>query len=183
MKLAIVGYPEFEAPDRRWIKSFRAQHDPQASRIPAHVTLVFPFEAVADDVGLEVRTIARATPRIALSIRRSHLVADVVGGGTLVCLVPDEGTAEIVALHDRLYAGALGAHVRADIPYVPHVTVGAAGNTTAAARLATELAAAARLIRGRIDRIDLVDLGQPVVRSITRHGLSGDPNGAAWRQR
>ncbi len=175
MKLAVVAYPDLEEPDRRWLEAFRARHDPQASRIDAHFTLVFPFEAAADDVALEAGTTAQTTPRIALSIRRSVLLADVVGGGTLVCLAPDEGAAGIVALHDRLYAGALRAHLRADIRYVPHITVGAAGTTTEAARLAKELGADTRVIRGRIDRIDVVALDERAVRSLTRHGLGGDP--------
>jgi len=46
MKLAIVAFPSVDEVDRQWIESFRSQHDPQASRLGVHFTLVFPFMAV-----------------------------------------------------------------------------------------------------------------------------------------
>jgi len=42
--LAIVAYPVLAADDHRWIEAIRARHDPQAGRIAAHVTLLFPWE-------------------------------------------------------------------------------------------------------------------------------------------
>jgi hypothetical protein len=39
---AVVAFPTFEAADRQWIESIRAKHDPEAKRIAAHFTLIFP---------------------------------------------------------------------------------------------------------------------------------------------
>ena len=39
---AVVAFPLLDADDRQWIEAVRAKHDPEAKRIPAHFTLVFP---------------------------------------------------------------------------------------------------------------------------------------------
>ena len=39
---AVVAFPLLDADDRQWIESIRAKHDPEAKRIAAHFTLVFP---------------------------------------------------------------------------------------------------------------------------------------------
>ncbi len=43
MNFAVVAYPRLDEGDRRRIESFRARHDPHATLVAAHVTLVFPF--------------------------------------------------------------------------------------------------------------------------------------------
>ena len=39
---AVVTFPLLDADDRQWLESIRAKHDPEAKRIAAHFTLVFP---------------------------------------------------------------------------------------------------------------------------------------------
>ncbi len=89
MTLAIVAYPRLEDSDRRWIGAFRSKHDPQASRLGAHFTLVFPFEGAASDLAQEVAGIAASTPPIAFAIRRTEVAADaLVQARCHVFLVP-----------------------------------------------------------------------------------------------
>ena len=171
MKLAIVAYPSLDEIDRQWIESFRAKHDPQASRIGVHFTLVFPVEAAPSALGPELADVAQATPPISFTIRGTEVVRDVLGNDSQIFLVPAEGDAQIATLHDRLYAGALRTHLRADIPFVPHMTVGAAPDTQVAERLAEEIRVRSRTVRGTIANLALVDVGTPRVQSVMTYAL------------
>ncbi len=177
MKLAIVAYPNLDEIDRQWIESFRAKHDPQASRLGVHFTLVFPFEAAPSDLGPELAEVAQSTPPIAFAIHGSKVVRDVLRNDSHVFLVLAEGDAQIATLHDRLYAGALRTHLRADIPFVPHMTVGTAPDSEVAERLAGEIEVRSRMVRGTIANFALVDVGTPRVQSITTYVL-GNAAGA-----
>jgi len=171
MKLAIVAYPSLDELDRRWIESFRSKHDPHASRLRVHFTLVFPVEAVPSELGPEVGLVAQSSRPISFVIRKTQVVRDVLGNSNHVFLVPDEGGTEIAALHDRLYAGTLRGHLRSDIPFIPHMTVGAAPDSQSAEKLAETLGLGPRVLRGRIADIELIDVGTPCVQSVTTYCL------------
>lgn len=47
--LAVIAVPEFAGEDIAWIDAIRRAHDPQYEAVPAHVTLVFPFESADPD--------------------------------------------------------------------------------------------------------------------------------------
>ena len=158
--LAVVAYPELEEAKLRAIEDIRSLRDPQAARIPAHFTLVFPTQAPLDEFEAELASAAAETPPIAFTVRR----AEAAGG--LVVLVPDDGRDQISRLHDRLYSGVLRPQLRDDLPYVPHVTVAAGSD-------AAELSASLGVIRGTITHLDLVDVSPPRVRTIERFALAG----------
>jgi 2'-5' RNA ligase len=172
-KLAVVAFPSLEDRDRQWIESFRTQHDPQASRIDVHFTLVFPVDTSEVDLASEIAVAAQSTPPIAFVARRAEVVSEAFGHGSHVFLVADEGGAHISALHDRLYAGVLRVHLRPDIPFVPHMTVAATSDSTSAVRLADELNSRARPVRGVVKALELVDVGAARVRSIATYTLAG----------
>ncbi|MPZ15785.1 MAG: hypothetical protein GEU73_15410 [Chloroflexi bacterium] len=169
MKLAVVAYPNLDEPDRHWIESFRTQHDPQATRIAVHFTLVFPVDAVPRELEPEIVAVAQSTRPISFALRRTKVVRDVLEGGSHVFLVPDVGGDEIAALHDRLYAGALRPHLRSDIPFVPHLTIAAAPDSQSAEKVAYDLDVGSRIVRGTVSSIDLVNVAEQRVRSITTH--------------
>ncbi len=172
MDLAIVAYPKLHDADRRRIESFRAKHDPQASRVALHFTLVFPFAGSPDELVPEIAIAARSTKPIPFTIGRTAVVADpVAGSGYHIFLVPDEGAWQIAALHDRLYAGALRPHLRRDISFIPHITVAAAREAHVAEQWARTLNAPSRILHGTVAGIDLVDLGQHRVRSVASYAL------------
>lgn len=171
MKLAIVAYPALDAIDRQRIEAFRAAHDPQAARIGVHFTLVFPFEGEPDEPASDMTLVAASSEPIAFAIDRTEVVRDPFGNGCHVFLVPGEGADRISGLHDCLYAGALRRHLRADIPFVPHLTVATTPDIHAAERLAASLDVRARTIRGAVTAVDLVDVGLPHVRSMAASEL------------
>jgi 2'-5' RNA ligase len=175
MKLAIVGFPDLDADDRHWIESFRAVHDPQAARLSVHFTLVFPLEARLEDLEAEAVAVADVTAPIDFEIQRADVVVDRLGQGSHIFLVPDEGAANIVALHERLYSGVLKPQRRNDVPYLPHLTVGLAADTLGALELAASLDIGARLVRGQLGALDIVDVSAPRVRSVGTYPLRREP--------
>ncbi len=170
MKLAIVAFPALDEDDREGIESFRGRHDPQASRISLHFTLVFPFNAEPDRIMSEVAAAARSMGPIPFTIRQTSVVRDTVGGGAWkVFLVPDEGWAQVARLHDRLYSGSLKGSLREDIPFAPHITVGAAADAQLAQEWAKTLEVPPRVIAGTLASIDVVDVGEHRVRSVASY--------------
>ncbi len=170
MRVAIVAYPRLDEMDRERIEAFRATHDPQAPRIGVHFTLVFPVEAAPDELHAEVDEVAGSTEPFTFAIRRSMVVRDAAGGDHHIVLVPDEGAAELMALHNRLYAGTLRTHLRSDIPFAPHLTIGASRDLQTAEQWAGTLDVSGTL-RGAVDSLALIDVGQGRIRTIAAYAL------------
>jgi 2'-5' RNA ligase len=156
MTLAIVAYPQLSDEDRHWIEDFRRAHDPQASLIAAHFTLVFPVEVQTDDLVEHARSVLKDFQAFSFVLGRARTVKRVVGQGAHVFLVPDQGASQIIDLHDRLYSGFLEPHLRADIPFVPHITVVAHADVDECERLAAMLNEQSRKIRGEVNRVDVI---------------------------
>jgi 2'-5' RNA ligase len=171
MRIAVVAYPNLEERDREWIESFRASHDPQSPRLPVHFTLVFPAETTPRTLELELRIVADLTTYISFVVRRAEVTRGALDTGVHVCLLPDEGSPEIATLHSRLYANSLRSFLRADVPFVPHMTVAAAPDMPAGERLAKALGLGARVVQGTITSIDLVDVEPRAVRTLSNYRL------------
>jgi 2'-5' RNA ligase len=155
--LAAIAVPRFAAADGQLVGALRAGHDPQAARVPPHITLVFPTTSLgADALAAHVAAAAAGVARIAIVLREARAVADPVAGGWDVQLLPHEGAAAIRALHARLYTGVLLADLRRDLPYEPHVTVAKLADAAAAERLAARVGPIA--IAGRIDAVEILRL-------------------------
>ena len=169
--LACVGYPRLEESDHRWIESFRTRHDPQASRIRAHFTLVFPVELTAEPIVEHLSALLQSARPIPFVLRRAEPVPDLVAGGSHVFLVPEEGRHEIVALHDQLYGGPLRPLLRLDIPFLPHITMGAAATRDECQRLADELNREALAVEGILEQVDLIEVTKEGVKPVIRFSL------------
>jgi 2'-5' RNA ligase len=171
-KLAIVGYPTLSEKDRRWIESFRAANDPQAARIAAHFTLVFPAELSVESLAAHAAAVLESSRQIPFVLGQATAVPEVGGNGGHVFLVPDEGRLEIVALHDRLYEGVLRPALRSDLPFVPHVTVAAQPSWKTCQDLARELNGDLRPVPGRLREVELVEVSAAEVRPLLRFELT-----------
>lgn len=182
-RLAIVSYPRFEDGAGRWIEAARKEHDPQASLLKAHFTLVFPLDAALPPVAEQATRIAAAARPARVVLRRAEAVPDALHGGGHVFLVPDEGRAEIEALHDRLYDGALRAHLRTDVPFVPHITVGAYAAHERCVALAAELNAQRPLVHGTVDSIEIIEVSVSEVRTLLRLELGKAKGGRTSQAR
>jgi 2'-5' RNA ligase len=117
-RFAVAWFPRFEGLDR--VEAFRARHDPMASLIPAHLSLLFPFATALTRLQIEThvkRTVARWPP-IPVSFRAVRLHAN-----EFVFLMASRGAESILALHDKLYSRSLLPYLRRDLPYEPHITI------------------------------------------------------------
>lgn len=179
MAYLVLAYPTFSSPDLSWIEAIRTRHDPQATLIAPHVTLVFPLDE--NELALDVlrthlydvvETPSRLSP-ISLMLRAALVMPESGKPGGHLFLIPDEGTSQLVKLHERLYRGLLLSHLRLDIPFVPHVTVGASNNLAALYEVAQELNAVDFAISGRIDRLTLVRYGAGGVTPVDEIILAG----------
>ena len=172
---AVVAYPTLADADRRWIEHVRARHDRQARRLGAHITLVFPGPTERDTLLTSVRAALEGVARIPFALGRAAPFADRPGAGCHVFLLVDEGARDLVAIHERLYEAIGERPDRERAPFVPHVTVGTCDDLGVAERLADGLNGEGRVIRGIIDRIDVVDAASDRVRSVGRVPLGATP--------
>lgn len=170
-QLAVVSFPVLTDDDRRWVESIRAKHDPQAGRLAAHFTLVFPVDTIAAALSVEVREIAGSTPPVPFVVRYAMATRDALGPGGHVFLVADEGGAEIATIHDRLYSGTLKPHLRTDIPFVPHITVAAHPDFSVCQALAEEIDDELRTLRGRLESLEVLDMSNRTIASAGRFAL------------
>jgi 2'-5' RNA ligase len=154
MAFAVVAFPVLADADGRFIEDLRRKHDPNAARIGAHVTLVFPTaEASADVLARRVEAVTAKTAPIAFELRRvmvHHEPPD-----AYVYLVPDRGYETLIGLHGQLNAPAKKPARK----FVPHVTVARLQDRQAARSLATALATRHIAIGGAIRALNLVEVG------------------------
>jgi len=162
----VVSYPVLSAEDRQWIESIRARHDPQASLIPAHVTLVFPTGDGPSGAADEVAAVAKAFRAVPFVIRWARAVRDIQGAGGHVFLVPDEGFDGMAALHKALYSGGFAPTRVPDVLFIPHITVGAAPDFSTCETIARSLSPLERQVRGRVETLDLIEVHAGRVHSL-----------------
>ncbi|MGJ8634130.1 MAG: 2'-5' RNA ligase family protein [Luteolibacter sp.] len=103
------------------IADFRRAHDPLASKIPPHITLVFPFESdIGDDpLASHARQVADSLAPFTVTLGKAeqhppdYIWLPVVGGSEI-----------IQSLHHKLYSGPLAGLKSQVHRYQPHVTIG-----------------------------------------------------------
>lgn len=172
---AVVARPALAEPDRAWIESIRARHDPQAARIGLHVTLAFPAPlapTAARDVLAEA---AGVQAPFACAFDAVLAVREPGADRGHVYFVPNAGRAEFARLHDALYRGAFRPHFRADLPYVPHVTLAAVDGFARCTELAEQLARERRVVRGVVEECELVEVESVLVTTRATEPLGGRP--------
>lgn len=121
-KRVIVAFPTIQSVDE-WaeILSVRDRFDPLARKIPAHITLMFPFESAMSNSELE----SHLRELVAQSRRFSVVFRGITAHeNEYLFLNVKRGNDELVQLHDVLYSRALATHHVRRHTFVPHVTVG-----------------------------------------------------------
>ena len=168
---AVIAFPLLEPNDKQWIESIRAKHDPEAKRIAAHFTLVFPAVLPLRVTEAHLERVVRTTEPIRFVLRRASVAPDTVGSGGHVFLIPEDGRDALVGLHERLYEGALQPHARRNASFTPHLTVAAGTAIDPLHALAGELNAKALSIRGSISELVLVDVTASGIQPVGRFPL------------
>ena len=104
------------------LDTLRREFDPTFSLMPPHVTLVFPVST--SELSLRVMKqhvahIARTTEGFPAHMRETQLSWD-----NYLYLIAQEGATNFIELHNALYGGVLAQHLRSELPYMPHITLG-----------------------------------------------------------
>lgn len=170
MALLIIAPLEAARPDLARIETLRRRHDPHHGLIGAHMTLVFGFETPdAATAAAHLAAIAQRQGAIALRLSAWLAVRDAGDHRSHVFLVPDQGRAEVEALHDALYSGPLAGQLRTDIAFIPHVTVAARDHQDEAEDLARSLGQVG--IAARMGALELIDFDGAKVTVLKRFEL------------
>ena len=122
--LFTVAMPDWAPEVDAQVQACRQGNDPQYALIGPHFTLIFGAPVDEAPCVDHVRAIAGDTSPIRFVLRRAQVQTSGAGLSHVV-LVPDEGADALVALHNRLYDGALAPWRSLDQSFVPHVTVAA----------------------------------------------------------
>ncbi len=170
--LYTLAYPTLSRADSDRLEAFRQRHDPHHGIVAAHFTMVFACDAVDEQTYVEhVDSISRASLPVSFSCRFAMLGADDEVERGYVFLVPDEGFSGISRLHDTLYGGPLRPHLRLDIPFVPHITLGASADRSVAKRLCDELNSSRLAVHGTIDTLSVAALQGGRIRNLASFRL------------
>lgn len=174
--LFTLAYPQLAGPDAARIEALRRDHDPHASLVAAHFTLVFGATRVGEaDYLAHVAAVARAGRPLRFACRYAMLGADDAGGGgrAYAWLVPDEGASALARLHDALYRGPLARSLRLDIPFVPHVTLAASPDRAAMKGLCDALNDKGLDIAGTVDALAVAALEDGRLAEVATFALGG----------
>ncbi|HVC54163.1 MAG TPA: 2'-5' RNA ligase family protein [Stellaceae bacterium] len=175
MSFDVVARPVFGKADLDWLTHLRETH--AHSLGPPEFTLVFPGPAAEPDiVAGQVRAACAATPRVHFCLRAAVIVPELTLGWFHVFLVPEEGFAALIRLHERLHAGPLAACLRPEEPYIPHMTVASVKEFDLARRTKSALNAHDLAVSGRIDEVEVRqrDAAEPhriAIVPLAHHGL------------
>ncbi len=118
MIFTLVHYP---ALDNDQIQTFRRKYDPQADLIAPHITLMFPVPvSIGEDILIHhIKSVLIRWKPFPIHLEGIHRSVD-----DYIYLLVQEGKEKLTSLHDEIYTGLLTPYLRADIPYIPHVTLG-----------------------------------------------------------
>lgn len=155
-----LALPQFTDEHHSWIEAVRAQHDPQHTLVPGHITLGFAMQADEASYVRHVQHVAATTSSIPLCFKHAMVSNDIGGQKFHSFLVPDEGFAAVSRLYDRLYSADWETLRRFDVPYVPHITVGTAANAHTMQNLCNRLNAENFVMPGHIHTVHVCSLAE-----------------------
>src|SRR5262245_19355803 len=172
--LFTLAYPLLSAADKAMIDKYRSVHDVRnALMVEPHFTLVYGTTGVApDDYLKHVKGIAASSHSFKFHCRYAALGPNDNADNSHVYLVPDEGNSDLCLLHDRLYIGLLASHLRLDLQYVPHITIGTCSDAEKAKALCDEVNAGALSIAGTIGSLTVTLLADSKIQNLQSFELA-----------
>jgi 2'-5' RNA ligase len=179
MNYLAVAYPQWSEEDVFWIQSIREQYDPHCFLIRPHFTLVFPTNAdrvTKTAFTNHLRQSLLGFTAFPCVIRCAVPVKDALSSLTHIFLVPDEGFSHIVKLHDAVYKTLLAAEQRLDIPYIPHITIGASTEPRIAKAIADHINTQNICVHGIVASVDAIQFDGSKVETIEQFRLATERN-------
>jgi len=173
MAYLVVAYPNISQKSLNWIQNYRKENDPRFySMVNPHFTIVFPISAFSkDDFVAEIKKQTEGLKKIDFEIKISTINQDISGGYYHEFLVPDKGYSDIIRLHDKLYSGVLAKHMRLDIDFIPHISIGNADDAQESKRRVDALNRQEIDIEGVIDILDIIEYDESSVWTIENIAL------------
>lgn len=158
MAYLVLAYPTLHKSDYDLIQSHRKDHDRQYSVVDPHFTVVFSTENVASEKFIsEIKNKSKDIRKINFTIRRATINKDAFSDYYYIFLVPDEGSSDILKLHDKLYSEILASNLRLDLDFIPHITIGNSKDKFDCKRIVDEWNSRNFCIKGGIDKLTIVE--------------------------
>lgn len=123
MKRDILIFPKFN--NIELIQNIRKKYDRLYNIIPPHITLVFPFtdNISNEDLYIKLKELIKDTKKFNVKFKGLSLSDD--NFIFLNCVI---GLENIIDLHDKIYNNILPTHLKKNIKYIPHITLGKSNN-------------------------------------------------------
>jgi hypothetical protein len=158
MAFLVIAYPELNQNDLGWVQEYRKRHDKQFTLVKPHFSLVFAIHDIGkEDFLAEVRKRVVGVKAFDFDVRVATINQDDSGNYYHEFLVPDSGYSDIVMLHDRLYSGLFAKHLRFDINFIPHISIGDGVDPQTVKQRVDELNGKTLSLHGRIGSIDVIE--------------------------
>jgi 2'-5' RNA ligase len=170
MPFAVVSYPKFIPNEGELIPVMESLYPKFIyPKLAPHFTVVFPQGSIPQkQLVPHVQAIAANHAPIPFVIRRVEAVTDKVSPNYYLFLVPDEGFEQVMQLHDDLYSGLLAHELRADIPFLPHITLGYTPDAAYCNAAADAINSRPFEVRGVIEMLDVVELESDTTRTVSQ---------------
>jgi 2'-5' RNA ligase len=143
----------------------------RSGKLSTYEAVLFPFVAPAEALVAHVSRVVASHSSFAVTITHAVAHRDQPASGSHLFLVPDEGAEPIRRLHDDLYSGMFREHLRADRPYLPHITVGAGLDPEACSGLAWDLNRRGLCITARVEAVEVVSVSSAGIMSVAVRSL------------
>jgi len=104
------------------IEAFRKKYDPHYKLIKPHITLIFPIHdqlISKKSLSKHIRSVLNHWKSFEIELQGFTKSWD-----HWLFLLLKKGNKEMIQLHDELYKGILTPHLRDDIEYIPHISLG-----------------------------------------------------------
>jgi 2'-5' RNA ligase len=176
MSLLVLAYPNINQEDYDWIQNFRERYDNRYYKIiEPHFTIVFPVSRLEESIFIKhIEGLSKDCKQIEFTLKCSTIVKDSFSDFTDIFLIPDEGNSEIIRLHDKFYTGVLKSELRLDIPFIPHIGIGASKNSGECKKLSGMINENNFCVRGTINSLDIAWYDYPEINTIKKIQLNTD---------
>ncbi|MGE5805432.1 MAG: 2'-5' RNA ligase family protein [Ignavibacteria bacterium] len=178
MSFLVLAYPTISQKDYNWIQKFRKKYDNRYYKIvKPHFTIVFPVNRIEESIFIKhIVELSKDNKQIDFTLKCSIIVKDSFSDFTDIFLIPDEGNSEIIRLHDKFYTGVLTSELRLDIPFIPHIGIGASKNSDESKKLSDKINENNFCIKGTINSLNITWYDYPKINTIKNIQLNTSKN-------
>lgn len=161
-KYYVAHFPNLK--NEIWIADLRKRLDSKHSLVAPHLTLLSPIELTsANDLFSEAKRVVSEFKQFVIRFRSAIMMPEKSKNDfkSYIFLVPDEGFSNLVRLRSQLYSMGFSNHLRLDVPYVPHMTIGSNLNLSEAKAQVDQINALDFTIEFKLDKLSIVEIADP----------------------